>query len=218
MSTLDGYRPIGGGFRDDWLAPELIGVDMTAATRTANHDNFALAALIFRLLMLGRDPFVGAWIGPAPTAAEAVANHAFVYAPTSTTRPPPGAPLLAALPNDVAGLFEEAFSWGGRQARPSAGAWQKALRRLSRNLRVCAADPAHVYGAHLDLACPWCALAGVLGGWPPPSVPRPAPTTQGAPSVARGRRQGISWPARVQVICAVLALGCAAGAAWLLGA
>ena len=42
-----------------WTPPELQGQNFKGLVRTANHDLFGLAMLVFKLLFMGRHPFAG---------------------------------------------------------------------------------------------------------------------------------------------------------------
>ncbi|MEB2222852.1 hypothetical protein VDS21_07065 [Xanthomonas campestris pv. campestris] len=54
----------------DFTPPELHGKAFKQVTRTANHDNFGLAVLIFQMLMNGRHPFAGRYSGPGDMPIE----------------------------------------------------------------------------------------------------------------------------------------------------
>lgn len=226
MSTHDGRETFAGPYRDEWLPPELIGEDLHLIERTRNHDNFALALMLFRLLMLGRHPFVGVPVsGPMPADAEAVKGHHFVYAGMSLTmRPPDSAPDFRLLPHTLQKLFVTALGPEGRIKRPTAAEWRRALARLSRALTACPNHPAeHVYSIHVA-QCPWCALAPTFDAFPAHSEVGTAPAEypSAAPMVlpvARDRsrpRWRWSWRSRLQALCVAVTMMLASWLASLL--
>lgn len=235
MSTHAGRSTCGGVYRDEWLAPELIGADLAAIARTANHDNFALAVMLFRLLMMGRNPFAGSPIGAMPTLAEAVASHEFVYADMSNRMAPPAsAPPFAMLPFQIREMFIKAFGTKGRTKRPSAKAWSRALRALKSNISVCKDVPTHAYANAARRPCPWCELAPRYDAFPARRVAiaasKPAlglgkgrVEREPAARALRAAPNGGAAPALgvgdvVQVCCAALALAAAAMTGWLIAA
>jgi DNA-binding helix-hairpin-helix protein with protein kinase domain len=182
MSTHDGRDTFGGPYRDEWLPPELIGEDLNVIQRTANHDNFSLAVMLFRILMMGRHPFAGRPVnGTPPDEPEAVKTHQFVYAGFSATMTPPDAsPPFAIMPVTLQTMFVRAFGNEGRAQRPTAKEWEQKLGRLGRSLQACAAHPTqHVFSDHLA-ECPWCILAPKLDAFT-------APKAQVAPGVMQAR-------------------------------
>jgi DNA-binding helix-hairpin-helix protein with protein kinase domain len=136
--------------------------------RTANHDNFGLAILIFQLLFLGRHPYAGVYSGKEDMPIEkAIAEFRFAYskhAHTKAIAPPPNSVGLAIIPGELAELFERAFAETGTRAsgRPLAGDWWDVLDPLENKLRRCSSDSVHHYYAGLS-SCPWCRLEEVSG-------------------------------------------------------
>ena len=55
-----------------FVPPELMGAALGAKRRTANHDNFGLAVLVFHLLFMGRHPFAGRFLGKGDMPIERV--------------------------------------------------------------------------------------------------------------------------------------------------
>jgi DNA-binding helix-hairpin-helix protein with protein kinase domain len=82
----------------EYTPPELQGARFDRVTRTANHDNFGLAILVFQILFMGRHPFSGRYQGSGDMPLErAIGEHRFAYSVNSSRtmmQPPPGAPLL----------------------------------------------------------------------------------------------------------------------------
>ena len=138
--------------------------------RTANHDNFGLAILIFQLLFLGRHPYAGVYSGREDMPIEkAIVEYRFAYgrnAPLKAIAPPPNSVGFTVVPSEVAGLFEKAFSENGAKpsGRPGAGEWWGHLEQFEKRMRRCSADSVHSYYSGLS-QCPWCRLeehSGVL--------------------------------------------------------
>ena len=146
-----------------WTPPELQGMNLTGVERTANHDLFGLAQLIFLLLFSGRHPFAGVPVGDIDLQPhDAIRLHAFAYAPAKLglpLSPPKAAPSFAMLSPAIQQAFLDAFMPSSRQEgkRPSAQIWADLLIVLEHNLIGCSASPAHMHwkGA---MECPWCAI------------------------------------------------------------
>ena len=147
-----------------FTAPELQGTPFRGLERTANHDCFGLAVLLFHLLFLGRHPFAGRYSGPGEMPVErAITESRFPYGPNHDARqvaPPPGTPPLAVLGPEISALFVRSFAGSG--TRPSALEWVSALERLNKSLRQCSVASWHHYGASLQ-ACPWCQVENQTG-------------------------------------------------------
>lgn len=135
--------------------------------RTQNHDNFGLAVLIFQLLFMGRHPFSGQYIGPGEISLEkAIKEYRFVYGKNANQqlmRQPPGSLALSALPDELALLFEKAFSQiGNTGMRPQAKDWVESLTLLGKRLKKCSANNNHSYYNDLKV-CPWCEIENRTG-------------------------------------------------------
>jgi DNA-binding helix-hairpin-helix protein with protein kinase domain len=144
----------------EYTPPELHGKPFTGVIRTANHDCFGLAVLVFHLLFMGRHPFSGRFLGQGEMSQErAIQELRFAFGRMAAAKQmmaPLNSMPLSMLPSCVSDLFEAAFSQGGaRGARPSATTWSRGLQQLSSQLRGCAIDPSHKYPSLLS-ACPWC--------------------------------------------------------------
>jgi DNA-binding helix-hairpin-helix protein with protein kinase domain len=144
-----------------FVPPELLGAALGATWRTANHDAFGLAVLIFHLLFMGRHPFAGRYLGEGEMPIErAIAESRFAYSrDTQRTQmaPPPYSPPMDAVGQRVMELFECAFhADGARGGRPSPETWVEALGALKAALVACRAVPWHY---HLSKQpCPWCTI------------------------------------------------------------
>ena len=147
----------------DFTPPELHGKAFKQVTRTANHDNFGLAVLIFQMLMNGRHPFAGRYSGPSDMPIEnAIPEFRYAYGKdTARTRmqPPPLSASPAAASPWVAGLWEKAFGFDGAKpgGRPKAEDWVQALTKLEQHFKRCSSRPSHFYFDGLT-ECPWCPI------------------------------------------------------------
>ncbi len=151
-----------------YTPPELQETEFREVIRTANHDNFGLAVLIFHLLFMGRHPFAGKFLGRGDMPIEqAIAEQRFAFATDvqrTQMQPPPACITLAHVPQEIGELFTSAFGPDGAGGcRPDGRQWISALDALASRLIVCSANKAHLYFNGLS-ACPWCAIesTGVL--------------------------------------------------------
>lgn len=140
-----------------YTPPELVGKDFSITLRSANHDCFGLALLVFHLLFMGRHPFAGRYLGSADmTIEQAIAEARYVFARDAAKRlmaPPPRSVGPMDLCPHLADLFERAFT--NINGRPTATEWHSALKALRDNTVECAEDKSHVYSRTLG-SCPWC--------------------------------------------------------------
>ncbi|MEX0717596.1 MAG: hypothetical protein WD066_13470 [Planctomycetaceae bacterium] len=143
----------------EFTPPELQGAnDFKNVDRTTNHDAFGLAVLIFHLLFMGRHPFAGRFLGtddmPIPRA---IRENRFAYGKHAAQRrmePPPHALSLDELPDELADLFERAFT---SERRPAAREWGTVLEAFEERIGNCRTDPGHVHSTVLR-RCPWCRI------------------------------------------------------------
>ena len=144
--------------------PELQGLSsFRGVKRSANHDNFGLALLIFHLLFGGRHPFSG--VPQKTEAGEALESDIkafrYAYARDSKARgmlPPPKSIPTALVPDSMQAMFEQAFiERGVSGSRPTAQQWVAGIDALRKRIKKCSTTPIHVYPDHLA-QCPWCAL------------------------------------------------------------
>ena len=139
---------------EDYIAPELQGKTLTGLVRSSHHDTFALAVLLFELLVIGRHPFGG---HPQLMIGDAIRQHAHIL---SNNPPKPSIFDITGLgPADLLSPtliknFQVAF---GSSSRPSANEWARALMEHRRMLAPCSANTNHAipFGARF---CPWCAM------------------------------------------------------------
>lgn len=164
-----------------FLPPELKGAPLDHVPRTPDHDCFGLAVTLFQLLMLGRHPFAGRYLGPGDMPVDqAVAEERFAYGSRRLLlqmEPPPHTVGLEILPPEVSASFEGAFAPRAlRLPRPTAARWALELEGLKSSLVPCQQNAVHQYWASLR-DCPWCRLergAGVslFAAGPPSMVSR----------------------------------------------
>lgn len=150
--------PVG---RPEYTAPELQGKKFQGEVREPNQDAFALAVLIFQLLMGGSHPFRGAWLGngdPPPLETK-ISQGWFPYAASDVrglTAPPPNLSLDSLHPS-LAGLMRRCFEEGhaNPRVRPLPAEWEATLSEAEKALRTC--PNRHVYSGHLP-SCPQCGI------------------------------------------------------------
>ena len=143
-----------------FLPPELNQAPLNSVVRTPDHDAFGLAITIFQLLMLGRHPYAGRFLGTGEMPIErAIAEHRFAFSTHAADRQmqrPPNTVGTEILPSRVAALFESAFAPPShRRLRPSASEWVQTLDQLAAELAHCQRNPKHYYPRSTSL-CPWC--------------------------------------------------------------
>ncbi len=159
--------------KPEYLAPELHGRDLSVTDRTPEHDNFAMAVLLFLLLMEGVHPYSGSWkgLGDAPSLEDRIASGDCPYAGSKQISPMRLAPSFDILPASLRSLFVRAFGQGNihPSSRPSAREWRQALSDVQ--LTQCSTNKQHSFPKHLT-SCPWCERTSLLGGFDP--FPSPA--------------------------------------------
>lgn len=152
----------------EFTPPELHGLRLETVTRSAHHDNFGLAILIFHLLFMGRHPFVGRYLGSDDMPPDkAIREGRFAYHPNAESfamRKPPNAPALALVTRDVASCFIHAFAapTANSFSRPTAETWVRALEGMAGQLNQCRRNPSHIY-VRSNSICPWCDLSHKTG-------------------------------------------------------
>jgi DNA-binding helix-hairpin-helix protein with protein kinase domain len=170
--------PVG---KTEFTPPELQGKPFAGTVRTPEHDRFALAVLIFLLLMEGSHPFRASWLGAGepPSTDQKISHGLFPHAqpPPAGVAPPPGLPPLAALHPAIADLMRRCFVDGHKHPakRPLPADWERALSEGERALVRC--PNGHYYGGHLR-SCSWCERPVSR---PPVAVPRAAREEREAP-------------------------------------
>ncbi len=147
------------------LAPELQKANLSEVERKPEHDNFALAVVIFQLLFLGRHPFAGNYIGKKDkTLEDCISEFRFAYGKNSErlkVKQPPGTLHLNEVSPRITDLFERAFD-EKMTNRPTPREWIEALVDMSENLAQCGINPGHRFFNDLP-TCPWCRIESQTG-------------------------------------------------------
>lgn len=158
--------PQGGVFRctvgkPEYTAPELLGVPFEKADRTEETDAFALAVMLFQLLMQGWHPYAGPWQDPGKSVplVDRIRGGHYAHGGSRLVKPPPKAPQIGILPGEIRKAFDDAFVRGTAEParRPRAADWVAILGRAEARLRTCRENSEHVFPDHLR-TCPWCQL------------------------------------------------------------
>jgi DNA-binding helix-hairpin-helix protein with protein kinase domain len=142
--------------------PELRSQRLESVVRTADHDRFGLAVLIFQLLFMGRHPFAGRHPQRALTVETAIQEGIFAFGAEAAVKgwePPPFSLRLRDVSPPLAQLFERAFAReaAGGGPRPTALEWVGALDELEAEMVTCGDDPRHQH-APASGSCPWCRI------------------------------------------------------------
>lgn len=170
----------------EFTPPELQGQRLDQVVRTANHDAFGLAVLVFYTLIMGRHPFAGRFKGSGDMPMDrAIREFRFAYSARSAATqmdPPPHVPTLKDMPLPIAEALERAFGPPGAMpaGRPSAEEWVLLLDRAEAELSRCNQNSAHHY-FRTGPGCPWCRMEQAYPGFSAfvPTVP-PALGTAGS--------------------------------------
>ena len=201
--------------KPEYIPPELQGCSFADVDRLPEHDAFALAVLIFRLLMEGFHPFDGKYNGKgeSPEISSRIEKGYFPYACRSTPiKPSPLAPPFEMLHPKIRALFLRCFEEGyrDRSIRPRVEDWLSALDEVEALLQQCGQNEQHYYWAHMQ-SCPWCERKkNKLGGLDPfpssasvlsvsghqqplPSASSPTPTPQPTPAAPTPPTPAPTW-------------------------
>lgn len=196
-------------YSEGFLPPELPVKRLGEIPRQPNHDNYALAKLIFKLLFQGRDPLA---LVPGPTTTQV---RVFTFDREGYGLPPASEDNLALedIPREIAELFMRVFATElvKRQpdvtppSRPTAAEWAAALARMVQQMRPCPNVDSHSQIGH-DSPCPWCLRAAKRPEFDVFRDDRPSPVTMTEPEVAGPR------PARIwhRIAIVLLVAGAAA--------
>ena len=201
----------------EYAAPELQRDE--TRDRSPATDDFSLAVLICRLLLVGDHPFMGIRRDEADDEPDVGGNirdgYSYLVRPDDVGVPP-GTFDRAVLPPGVAELVGRAFGPGQDDpaARPTSAQWLEALDEARATVATCPASRLHAYGGHLD-ACPWCAraagglpdafrVAGTTGVAPVPVGPVPVPPPK--PGLSAGLWLAIACAVVLAAVVAILVL------------
>jgi len=152
--------PVG---KPDYTAPEIMDSNFKNIDRTSKTDDFALAVIIFQLLMEGTHPYSakGKAVANLPTIREKILKGAFPYGKfINNIAPPDHAPPFNILHPEIQAFFFKAFDKGHKNpaSRPSALDWMRILRKTNSDFTKCPQNSNHIFASHLQ-SCPWCARA-----------------------------------------------------------
>ena len=155
--------------KPEYTAPELQSISFADEDRNIDHDNFALAVVIYQLLMEGTHPFRGIYTDPGekPQVETCIAQGYFLHSARVGRRVPLMPPRTAlpweSLPANLRALFRRCFDDGHSDPakRPNPRDWENALNEAMKDLRQCHVNPNHWYfgnklGAR-GMNCTWCA-------------------------------------------------------------
>ena len=161
----------------EYTAPELQNQNLANINRTANHDAFGLAVLIFQLLMQGFHPFAGRPLPGAPDVEQVhvycITQKIFPYVTNKLFAPPNVAPPIGALPVVLQNLFHQAFLM---TTRPTPKQWADALELIESRLVQCTNNRDHWYPS--DGACVICEVDYNAGRRKRSTNAHTLPTTQ----------------------------------------
>ncbi len=147
---------------------ELQGKSFKGVVRSANHDAFGLAIMLFHLLFMGRHPFAGRYLGNGDMPIEkAISEYRFAFSANSKQalmEPPPHTLPLGSVSPQVSLLFERAFARDGSRdgGRPTAREWVEALEGLEKQIKKCGTNASHYHFSNLG-TCPWCKIESSTG-------------------------------------------------------
>jgi serine/threonine protein kinase len=158
--------------KPEYTAPELHGRSYKDIDRSIETDSFALAVLIFQLLMEGTHPYQakGKIVDDSPGTAQKIIKGYFPYKSTvKGIAPPDHAPSFDILNTELQQLFLRCFREGNANPnyRPSALEWLEALNKVDKFVQ-CQKNKNHLFLSHLS-DCPWCEVSNARGKDPFPS-------------------------------------------------
>ncbi|MBC8550814.1 MAG: hypothetical protein H8D23_14310, partial [Candidatus Brocadiales bacterium] len=171
----------------DYTAPEILDYRYEDIDRTKETDCFALAIILFQLLMEGFHPYAasGKLVDDAPTTRDKIKKGIFPYTRSMKgIAPPRDAPPFDILYPDIQDLFHRCFQIGHKNstARPTAKEWMQVFKKTSQHFKKCTANENHRFLDHLS-TCPWCDKVRKTGkdSFPSPvgqQIILPDPTSQ----------------------------------------
>lgn len=186
--------------RPAYTAPECQGKDFSTFDRLPVQDCFALAVLVYQLLMEGRHPFAGVPVAvpDQPEVTGRIHDNWFrevIVSPKRRVTPPDKCPPFSLLPDLLQHLFIRSFVDGeyNPNIRPTAIEWMDALDAVMGTLATCSANPLHRYGGHLP-ACPWCERMSNY------NLPDPFPVQRPKSALKKGRTAGGIQPTPQQAV------------------
>jgi hypothetical protein len=177
----------------EYTAPELHRGGLSRAPRTPASDAFALAVLLYQLLMGGSHPFEGDGEGRIP---DRIPRRLCPIVPGVTgIRAPARAIPFTTLHPALRDAFIRCFGAGHAEPalRPSAAEWREVLVKAGRDLVRCPRSAAHEHPRG-QARCPWCERRERTGfdlfpagqRWQRKSLAR-APDPRAAPEAERAK-------------------------------
>jgi len=180
--------PVG---KPDYIAPELQGKQLSLVNRTPEQDRFALAVLIFLLLMEGSHPFRGA---NPPEIGNRIRQGLFPNLTRFTLHPD-------VLHPEVWQNFERCFIQGHQNpyARPEATDWLGALDNAENELVVCPKNQHHSY-IGTQARCTWCERKNLLKNDPFPISPSGQPAISSQKPLPSIRKTSVAPPIQTKPV------------------
>ena len=149
--------------RPPYTAPELISTDFNRSWREPSSDSFALAVILYQLL-LHDHPYDNALFAEDPELAVTGRIRRGLYPhaalPATGLQPGPYRPAPAQINAAIDAAFRRSFS-SLPALRPTAAEWALLLRTLHRQVVPCAKNRRHMHPR--GEACLWCAIEARLG-------------------------------------------------------
>ena len=185
--------PVG---KPEYTAPELQGMSLDQVDRNVHHDNFALAVVIYQLLMEGTHPFRGIYTGTGekPQVEACISRGYFLHSRRTNLlvplRPVPTSVPWESLHSKLRELFHRCFDEGhsNPERRPQPREWADALNEAMQDLKQCDQNPNHHYFDNRrspsgSAVCTWCERVRFIGRDPFPYHPgaRTSTTRKTAP-------------------------------------
>ncbi len=151
-----------------YTAPEIQHMRFAEIDRTEEQDRFALAVLIFLLLMEGCHPFSGG--GTVSSLADRIQQGLFLYGDRDILNvlSPNFSVPFASLHPKIQVRFLEAFVDGhsNPQYRPRAKDWISTFLEIENYFTQCDRNPNHFYMKTYG-KCSWCERTVALSGYDP---------------------------------------------------
>src|SRR5262249_495078 len=123
--------------REAYISPERLDVALTDCDRDTADDYWALAVLLFQMLMEGQHPTDG--IATPDERRQRIRHGVFPFLGGADCAPPKYALPVNVLPPEIRQLFERCFVGGHAvpSLRPTAAEWRRALMDVAASLSEC---------------------------------------------------------------------------------
>ena len=154
--------------KPEYTPPELQDKSFAEVNRDVDHDSFALAVVIYQLLMEGAHPFSGIYtgLGEKPSKETCISRGYFTHSAARNVplTPAPGALPWETLPEEIRKLFLKCFDNGHAtpHERPAPWEWESALDEAINSLAQCSTNTSHWYFSN-NSTCIWCARHQTIG-------------------------------------------------------